>query len=107
MPRLSACAFEQVNVLVSWIDAMQPQFRIRVVAGGIVLAAVITYLRFCGSLSLPPKPPPLQGPQGTQRQLLSSSASSPSAYRDYIEHDAATAGVRVPTVEEMGKKLVY
>ena len=72
-----------------------------------MLVAVITYLRFCGSLSLPEKPPPLQGPQGTQRQLLSSSASTPSAYREIIERDAAAAGVRAPTVEEMGKKLVY
>jgi hypothetical protein len=86
---------------------MEPQFRVGVVAGGIVLVAVITYLRFCGSLSLPDKPAPLQGPQGTQRQLLSSTASTPSAYRDYIEHDAATAGVRVPTVAEMSKKFVY
>jgi hypothetical protein len=86
---------------------MDPQFRIGVVVGGIVLVAVITYLRFCGSLSLPTKPPPLQGPQGTQRQLLSSTASTPSAYRDYIEHDATSAGVRVPTVDEMSKKLVY
>jgi hypothetical protein len=86
---------------------MDPQFRLGVVVGGIVLVAVITYLRFCGSLSLPTKPPPLQGPQGTQRQLLSSTASTPSAYRDYIEHDAAAAGVRVPSVDEMSKKLVY
>ncbi len=86
---------------------MDAQFRVGVVVGGIVLVAVITSLRFCGSLSLPAKPPPLQEPQGTQRQLLSSTASSPSVYRDYIEHDAAAAGVRVPTVGEMSKKLVY
>jgi hypothetical protein len=86
---------------------MDPQFRLGVVVGGIVLVAVITYLRFCGSLSLPTKPPPLQGPQGTQRQLLASTSSTSSAYREYIEHDAATAGVRVPTVAEMSKKLVY
>jgi hypothetical protein len=86
---------------------MDAQFRVGVVVGGIVLVAVITYVRFCGSLSLPAKPPPLQEPQGTQRQLLSSTVSSPSAYRDYIEHDAAAAGVRVPSVGEMSKKLVY
>jgi hypothetical protein len=83
------------------------QFRIGVVAGGIVLVAVITYVRFCGSLSLPPKPPPLQEPQGTQRQLIQTSTSSPSAYREYLERDAASAGVRVPSVDEMGKKLAY
>jgi hypothetical protein len=86
---------------------MDAQFRVGVVVGGIVLVAVITLVRFCGSLSLPAKPPPLQEPQGTQRQLLSSTASSPGVYRDYIEHDAAAAGVRVPSVGEMSKKLVY
>ena len=72
-----------------------------------MLVAVITYVRFCGSLSLPAKPPPLQGPEGTQRQLIASSASTPSAYREYLEHDAAAAGVRVPSLDEMAKKLAY
>lgn len=86
---------------------MESQFRIGVVVGGIVLVAVITYVRFCGSLSLPAKPPPLQGPQGTQRQLIAATTSSASAYRDYLERDAAEAGVRVPTIDDMGKKLAY
>ena len=86
---------------------MDAQFRIGVVAGGIVLVAVITYLRFCGNLSLPVKPPPLQGPQGTQRQLLSKSETSPGVYHDFLERDAASAGVRTPTIEEMGRKLAY
>lgn len=72
-----------------------------------MLVAVITYVRFCGSLSLPPKPAPLQGPQGTQRQLIARTTSTPSAYREYLERDAAVAGVRVPSVDEMGKKLAY
>src|SRR6185312_6859076 len=86
---------------------MNSQFRIGVVVGGIVLVAVITYVRFCGSLSLPPKPPPLQGPLGTQRQLITATTTSASAYRDYLEKDASAAGVRTPTIEEMGKKLAY
>jgi hypothetical protein len=86
---------------------MESQFRIGVVVGGIVLVAVITYVRFCGSLSLPAKPPPLQGPQGTQRQLIAASTMSASAYRDYLDHDAAEAGVRAPTIDDMGKKLAY
>src|SRR5438477_155302 len=34
-----------------------PQFRFGVLVGGAILVGIITYLRFCGSLSLPPKPP--------------------------------------------------
>src|SRR5690242_8347985 len=54
----------------------EQQYRIGVLAGAAVLVAVITYLRFCGSVGLPPKPPPPTGPRGTQTQLLSQSAAS-------------------------------
>jgi hypothetical protein len=89
------------------MDSPDPQFRIGVLVGGVVLVAVITYLRFCGEMSLPQKPPPPAGPTGTQRQLLSKTTASPSMYKDYLEHDAATAGVKVPSVEDMARKLAY
>ena len=89
------------------MESPDPQFRIGVVAGGIVLVAIITYLRFCGSLGLPPKSTPPTGPTGTQRQLLSQTTSSPGVYREYLERDSASAGVRVPTTEEMSRKLAY
>ena len=83
------------------------QFRVGVLGGGLVLVVVITYLRFCGSLSLPPKPPPPRGPTGTERQLLTRSTGSPAVYQSFLEHDAASAGARVPTLEEMSRKLPY
>lgn len=76
-------------------------------AGGVVLVAVITYVRFCGSLSLPDKPPPPSGPKGTTTQLLTKSAASPAVYLGFLEKDAANAGTHAPTIEEMGRKLVY
>lgn len=89
------------------MDSPDPQFRIGVLVGGVVLVAVITYLRFCGPLSLPEKPPAPTGPSGTQRQLLTQSTSSPSMYLDFLARDAASAGVRAPTPDEMGRKLAY
>jgi hypothetical protein len=89
------------------MDSPDPQFRIGVLAGGVVLVAVITYLRFCGALSLPSKPPPPTEPTGTQRQLLAQGTSSPGMYLDFLARDASTAGVRVPTLDEMGRKLAY
>jgi hypothetical protein len=83
------------------------QFRLGVVGGGIVLVAVIGYLRFCGDVSLPPKPPPPKGPSGTGSQLLSKSTASTPVYQGFLERDATAAGLKVPTVEEMSKKLVY
>src|SRR5258708_7556854 len=83
------------------------QFRLSVLLGGAVLVAAITAVRFCGSLSLPAKPPPPTGPSGTQTQLLSKSMGSPEVYRKFLEDDAAAAGVRVPSVAEMSRKLPY
>jgi hypothetical protein len=84
-----------------------PQYRVGVLATAVVLVTVITYLRFCGSVGLPPKPSPPTGPSGTQRELLSKSATSPTVYAGFLESDASTAGVRTPTVAEMSRKLPY
>jgi hypothetical protein len=83
------------------------QFRLGVLVGGVVLVATITYLRFCGSVSLAPKPPPPRGPTRTETQLLSQSTASPEVYRRYLETDASAAGVRAPTIEEMSRKFAY
>jgi hypothetical protein len=87
--------------------ASESQFRIGVLAGGALLVAAITYLRFCGSLSLPPKPPAPTGPTGTERQLLARSTGTPAVYQSFVERDAQAAGVHVPTLDEMGRKLAY
>ncbi len=85
----------------------EQQYRLGVLAGAVVLVAVITYLRFCGSVGLPPKPPPPTGPRGTQTQLLSQSTASPTVYSGFLQSDAAAAGVRAPTIAEMSRKLPY
>lgn len=89
------------------MDSPDPQFRLGVLAGGVALVAVITYLRFCGTLSLPDKPPAPTGPTGTQRQLLTQGTATPGMYSNFLERDAASAGVRTPTPDEMGRKLAY
>ena len=82
-------------------------FRLGVIGGAAVLVLAMTYLRFCGTLSLPAKPPPPSGPSGTSTQLLTRGTASPEVYRGFLRQDAATAGVRMPTVEEMSRKLPY
>src|SRR6185312_1076035 len=83
------------------------QFRMGVSAGAIVLVAVITSLRFCGQMSLPPKPPEVKSASGTSRQLLTKSAASPQIYQRFLEDDAEAAGVRAPTTEAMSRKFAY
>ena len=81
------------------------QFRVGVAVAGFVLVAGITAVRFCGSVSLPPKPAPVA--QGTSSQLVVKSAATEGVYQAYLEKDAAAAGVRAPTIQEMGRKLPY
>ena len=84
------------------------QFRLGVGVAGFVLVVGITAVRFCGSAPpLPPKPAPVTTPTGSSRQLLSQGIASPAMYQEYLGKDAASAGVRTPTVDEMGRKLVY
>ena len=84
------------------------QYRLLVGVGGAVLVAVITFVRFCGALSLrDAKPPEPQGPTGTARQLLTQSSSSTPVYMDYVAKDAAAANVRAPSLDEMSRKLAY
>ena len=72
-----------------------------------MLVAGITSARFCGSVSLPPKPAPTVAPVGNSRQLLSKGNASPAVYQDFLSKDAAAAGVRTPSLDDMGRKLVY
>jgi hypothetical protein len=83
------------------------QFRIGVGIAGIALVAGIAAVRFCGPVSLPPKPPPPTVPQGTSSELLTRSSASPVVYQDFIARDAASARVRAPTLDEISRKLPY
>lgn len=87
--------------------SLEPQFRTGVLAAGAIVVAIITYLRFCGSLSLPPKPPQPSGPKGTQQQLLAQATGSPAVYQSYLQSDASAAGVQAPTADQMARKFAY
>jgi hypothetical protein len=89
------------------VDMVDSQFRLATIAGAFLLVVVITYLRFCGSVSLPAKPPPPIGPTGTQSQLFSKSTASPAVYKGFLDSDAASAGVPAPSLSDMSKKLAY
>jgi hypothetical protein len=86
---------------------LDQQFRIATFAAALALVVAISYLRFCGSVSLPAKPPAPAGPSGTQTQLLAQSSASPTVYKGFLETDAASAGVRIPSLNDMAKKFPY
>lgn len=82
-------------------------FQLATIGGAAALAAALFVLRFCGSVSMPPKPPAPQLDTMGARDVLASNDATPLAYKGYLENDAHDAQVPVPTVEAMGKKLVY
>jgi hypothetical protein len=82
------------------------QFRLGVLAGGVALVVGISVVRFCGSVSIPEKPAPTYA-TGTQSQALTKSTASQAVYLEYLAKDAAAAGVRTPTIEDMTRKLAY
>jgi len=93
--------------MVKSVSITDSQFRIGVGAAGIALVAGIAAVRFCGQVSLPAKPPPPAVPHGTSSELITRSSASPVVYQDFISRDAAAAGVRVPTLDELSRKLAY
>ncbi|HEY4182753.1 MAG TPA: hypothetical protein VGM90_38240 [Kofleriaceae bacterium] len=82
------------------------RFRVGVLAGGVALVAAMTFMRFCGSVAIPPKPAPAF-PTGSQSQLLAKSSKTANVYAEYLAHDAAAAGVQVPSIDDMGRKFPY
>lgn len=73
-----------------------------------MLVLGIAAVRFCGSVSLPPRPAsrPAQV-TGTAEDLLSASETSPAMYLDLLARDAAAAGLVPPMLEEMSRRLAH
>lgn len=92
------------------VSITDTQFRIATGVVGAVLIAGLSMVSLCGGVSglaLPPKPPPPAEPTGTSSQLLTKQSSSAVAYRDFVERDAAAAGVPIPSLEELARVLPY
>jgi hypothetical protein len=86
-------------------DRADAIFQYASIGGAGVLAAVLFGVRFCGGVSMPPKPPPPRMDTLNARDVLATAADTPLAYKGYIESDARDAGLPVPTVEAMGRRL--
>jgi hypothetical protein len=93
--------------MVKSVSITDTQFRVGAGVAGSLLIAGIAVVRFCGSVSLPPRSAPPTSPSGTSSELLTKSSASPALYQDFIARDAAAAGVRAPTLEELSHKLPY
>jgi hypothetical protein len=84
------------------------QFKAGVFGAAGVLVLGITVVRFCGSVSLPEKPAAQAAqPTGTREQLADQTNASPVVYQDYLSKDASAAALRVPSLEDMQRKLLF
>lgn len=92
--------------MVESVAISDGQFRWGVIAGAVVLGLGISTVRFCGSVSLPPKPNP-PGVSGTSRELLTRSTATSAVYQDLLAQDATAAGVVTPAYEDMTRKLGF
>jgi len=97
-----------VACIVDKVPISDGQFRLAVFGAGALLVVGITAVRFCGGVSLPPKPaaPTPASAGGVSSSGVHSSNSSPTVYQDFLAKDAAVAGGHAPTIEAMQKKLV-
>lgn len=84
-----------------------PTYRLGVLSVSGVLVATIGYLRFCGSVTLPPKPPPPAAPTGTARELVGKANAQQPIYLKGLHDDAQEASVPEPGLDAMGRKLAY
>lgn len=83
------------------------QFKAGVFGAAGVLVLGITLLRFCGSVSLPEKPALKEPPRGTSQALAEQTNASPVVYQDYLVKDASAAALRVPSLDDMQRKLLF
>lgn len=83
------------------------QFKAGVFGAAGVLVLGITLLRFCGSVSLPDKPALKEQPRGTSQDLANQTNASPVVYQDYLAKDASAAALRVPSLDDMQRKLLF
>jgi len=77
-----------------------------VAAGGVGLVAALVFLRFCGDLGVPEKPPRPRYedlPEKVAREMNTST----DVYLQTIERDALTAGVAKPSSDELGRPYTW
>jgi hypothetical protein len=85
---------------------LTPPIRIGMIAAAVGIALAITAVRACGSVPMPPKPPPPSTSLANSKETLRQATQTESLWAAGFDADAASAGVSVPSVSEMSRKLV-
>jgi hypothetical protein len=84
------------------------QYRIAVGVGVAILAGVVIKARFCGDLTLPPKPPKPELRNVRADEVLDAAGRNPLTYKGFLERDSALIGMgRSVQPEEMAKVMPH
>lgn len=77
-----------------------------VAAGGVGLVAALVFLRFCGDLGVPPKPPRPSYDDLPEKVAREMNAST-DVYIQQVDRDALAAGVTTPSLEDMARAYTW
>lgn len=81
--------------------------KIGVAVGGAVLVAGLTFLRFCGTPPLPPKPARPSYANVSPEKVEKKISAKADTYLQEVAADARRLGVSAPTLEELGQPIAY
>ena len=77
-------------------------FKLIVAVMAAALVGLLTFLRFCGEVSLPPKPPPPKPTEiGRENDVMTATAGTPVAWRTFLRTDAEHAGLPAPDPDDL------
>ncbi len=99
------CSYAPADFRLHMPQVTDSQYRIIVALAGIGLVAGLTTWQFCGDVRIAAKPPApiLRGK--TAGELFTTSTQTNSVWAGYLESDAHTAGIAVPSQAEVAKVL--
>lgn len=77
-----------------------------VAAGGVALVVSLVYLRFCGAVTVPPKPPEPHG-HDTAAHVVQKLSATTDVYVQGLSRDALRAAIPAPSLDEMERAFVW
>jgi hypothetical protein len=87
---------------------VDPTTKIGVLAGGAALVALLVFVRFCGDVTVAPRPgKPAKAREKSVGQVTRETNADTETYLKGIASDAARAGLPVPSLEDLGKVFAF
>lgn len=82
-------------------------FRAVVIGGALLIAGAVGFLRFCGGVEVPAKPPRPAQAAVRAADVVNNVSATQEGYAEYLAKDAKAFGIANWSLADMGKKLVH